>query len=95
MIIYRRTIFQEKEEGDYQMNSPLYTYLTDFVRGITSDQIMSQGLPNKCRQCRCTLRSIPHMMSKEVNGKAAGYSSVTCKLYVNVDNRPKEADGSQ
>lgn len=35
------------------------------------------------------------MMSKEVNDKAAGYSSLTCKLYVNVDNRPKEADGNQ
>lgn len=71
------------------MNSPPYTYLRLF-NNIGPNNVSRST--EQCRQCR--LRSIPHMMSKEVNDMAAGYSSLARKLYINVDNRPKEADGN-
>lgn len=96
MMTYRTTIFQGKEGGLSNEFATIYVVLTDFVRG-PFDNIGPNNVSRSTEQCRqCRLRSIPHMMSKEVNEKAAaGYSSVTCKLYVNVDNRPEEADGNQ
>lgn len=94
MITYRRTIFQGREGGLSNEFTTIYV-LTDFVRGLFNN-IGPNNVSRSTEQCRqCRLRSIPHMVSKEVNDKAAGYSSLTCKLYVNVDNRPKEADGNQ